>query len=138
MPRSPAIAVVLLLSAGSSLAQTPGDGIRPGPSVLRVWATAETPSANLGLEPGDTTRSYPRTYWLEGALVGGGVVGLLGTILAAGFCADADSGGGDEPCWDNALLGAAVGVGTDASLGALLGGLIPKPQRQEADSLSAR
>ena len=67
----------------------------------------------------------------------GTLTGLLATAFAAGMCNDPDSGGGHEPCWDDALLGAVIGFGTGASLGGLLGGLIPKPQRTTPDSLPA-
>jgi hypothetical protein len=84
------------------------------------------------IELGDTV--YPKTYWLEGALIGGTVVGLLGGALAGGFCADSDSGG-KGPCWDNVLLGVGFGFATGGSLGALVGGQFRKgrPEREEDD-----
>jgi hypothetical protein len=130
---------VMLLTTGSSVAQVPGSAeIGPRPSLLRAAATGSLlASASLAGISDTTSKKVIRpTYWLEGALIVGIPVGLLTTAFAAGMCSDPDSGGGQEPCWDDALLGAVIGFGTGASLGGLLGGLIPKPQRSVADSLS--
>jgi|GEM_PF-3182445 len=80
------------------------------------------------LELGDSTRRIPKTYWVEGALIGGTVAGLFLASLAGGLCSDSDSGG-NEPCWDNVLLGAVIGFGTGGSLGALIGGQFKKPSK---------
>ena len=86
----------------------------------------------LGLrsEVSDSTK-YPRTYWLEGALIGGIPLALLGVTLGAALCADPDSGGGTEPCWDDALLGLVTGFGVGGSLGGLIGGLIKKSEKKD-------
>jgi hypothetical protein len=81
------------------------------------------------LELDDSTRRIPKTYWMEGALIGGTVAGIFLASLAGGLCSDADSGGGNEPCWDNLLLGAAIGFGIGGSLGALIGGQFKRPSK---------
>ena len=85
----------------------------------------------IDIEVGDST--YPRTYWLEGALIVGVPFALLGALFAGHGCSDPDSGAGEGPCWDNVLLGVVVGFGTGASLGGLIGGQFKKKARQKAD-----
>jgi hypothetical protein len=85
------------------------------------------------VELGDSTK-HPRTYWLEGALLGGISLGLLGAAVGGGFCADADSPAGSGPCWDDVFLGLAAGIGTGASFGGLIGGLFKKPEKKSAQT----
>ena len=93
-----------------------------------------TPLAALAL--GDSTK-YPKTYWLEGALIGAIPLSLLAGTLAWGLCADPDNaGGGTEPCWDDGLLGFATGLGVGGSLGALIGGFIKKPKRKQEETIA--
>jgi hypothetical protein len=70
----------------------------------------------------DTTR-IPSTYWLEGALIGGGALGVLAASTGLELCHY------DGPC--HAPVAAAVGgfvlgglIGS--GVGALIGGQIPK------------
>jgi hypothetical protein len=130
----------MLFAPSSSPAQvrTSAD-VRPGPPMLRV----PTPGSLLlrpspaGLSDTTPKRVIQPTYWLEGALIVGIPVSLLTTAFVWGMCNDPDSGGGHEPCWDDALLGAVIGFGTGASLGGLLGGLVPKPEPTRPDTLPA-
>lgn len=65
----------------------------------------------------------PPTYWLEGALVGGGLLGLLTASTAVALC------GYDSPCHNPgfyALGGFTLGALTGFGLGALIGGQFPK------------
>jgi hypothetical protein len=105
---------------------------------LRYAPTTDTAVPHIPLQVGDST-SIPKTYWLEGALVVGTVFAILAGTLAGGLCADPDSGGGHEPCWDDALLGGAVGFAAGGSLGALIGGQFKKRRARsvQPDSASA-
>jgi hypothetical protein len=135
MLRSLALGSILLFSSARALAQTPlAEGLRPGPSVLRVSIINDWRQSPLNYDSSDST-SHP-SYWLEGALVGGALGGLGLTAFALAACSDSDSGS-TGPCWGNVLLGAGFGFAGGATLGALLGGLIPKPERSPADSLIA-
>jgi hypothetical protein len=125
--RSAAVAVALVLANGLSPDRLHGQELSPSFSSLQY-------TASLPPELGDTARKYPRTYWLEGALLTGIPLGILGAALGAGLCGDPDSGG-QGPCWDDGLLGLATGLGVGASLGGLIGGLIKKPEKQEAETL---
>jgi hypothetical protein len=78
------------------------------------------------IELGDST--YPRTYWLEGALVGGTFAAILVGSFAGSMCTHDDSSA-NGPCWDNVLLGGAVGFASGGSLGALIGGQFKKPAK---------
>ena len=76
---------------------------------------------------------YPATYWKEGLLIVGGLTGLLGAAFAGGFCASGEGGG--EDCGIKAIGGFVFLGGTGGTIGALIGGSIPKAGR---DSASAR
>jgi hypothetical protein len=130
---------VMLLTTGNSVAQVPGSvEIRPGRSLLRApGAGSVFASASLAGSSDTTPKRVIRpTYWVEGGLILGIPTSLLTTALVWGLCSDSDSGGGHEPCWDDALLGTVIGFGVSGSLGALLGGLISKPERPASDTLS--
>jgi hypothetical protein len=105
-------------------------------SDLQYRTNFEVSAARLGhsLDVSDSTK-HPRTYWLEGALIGGIPLALLGAALGGGLCSDPDNaGGGTEPCWDDALLGLMIGFGVGGSLGGLIGGLIKKPEKNEQEA----
>lgn len=78
--------------------------------------------------PPDTAHIQP-TYWLEtGTVVGFG----LGTALAAlGVSLCEHSEISERPCWQHGLGGALLGGFTGFTIGALIGGQIPK--RPETD-----
>ena len=130
----------MLLTTSKSVAQVTGSvEIRPGPSLLRAPATGRLLATASLAGSSDTTpkRVIRPTYWVEGGLILGIPTSLLTTALVWGLCSDSDSGGGDEPCWDDALLGTVIGFGVGGSLGALVGGLIPKPQPAARESRAA-
>jgi hypothetical protein len=110
----------------------PHSALNLGSTLLHPFDT--TAPRRQRLEVGDSLAR--KTYWLEGALISGAIIGLGAAALAGAACSDKDSGGDDGPCWDNVLLGAAVGFGAGGSLGALVGGLFSKgkpepPQERE-------
>jgi hypothetical protein len=135
MLRGLILACAILLVSERSTAQAPVlEDLRPGPSVLRASEAHRPLEVPYIVEVSDTTpaRRVPATYWREGALLGGTVVGLFLTSFALHGCTHDETDSG--PCWDNVLLGAGVGFATGGTLGALLGGLIQKPQ-ESADSV---
>jgi hypothetical protein len=119
------IAALALIGPGSFITLQGQELPHPFAS-LRYTPTEDTTARSIvPIQLSDST-SIPETYWLEGALIGGTVAGILIGALAGGFCSDSDSGGGNEPCWDDMLLGAAVGLAAGGSLGALVGGQFKK------------
>jgi hypothetical protein len=119
----------LVLSAGAALSPVNAQALPRSFASLRyappeLKAAPAIPSVQLA----DSTL-IPETYWLEGALVGGAPAGLLFGAFAGGFCNDPDSGGGNESCWDDALLGLVGGFAAGGSLGALIGGQFKKSRK---------
>jgi hypothetical protein len=79
------------------------------------------------IDVADSTR--PRTYGLEGALVGGAAVGVLLAAFAGSGCSNSEIAG-NGPCWDNALLGGILGFGIGGAAGALMG--VSSPSRRKS------
>jgi hypothetical protein len=142
-PRSRLLIVVaaLVLMGSASLSPLEAQELSRSLASLSYIAAEDTAAPRIApIELGDST--HPRTYWLEGALIAGVPLALLGAGMAGWACSDRDTGGGRGPCWDNELLGAIVGFGTGASFGALVGGKIKKRGKravssEQADSASA-
>lgn len=109
--------IALLALLHSLSAQTPARG----------WVTPLSPALYAGLvEPGalsQDTLELPRTYWKEGALVGGATLGTIALVVSLGACADTDSVQEDKRA--GCVLGStAVSALLGATLGALIGGQI--------------
>ena len=88
----------------------------PAPSVLFLAEpvqTLETDSLNLA-----------PTYWKEGALVGGVIVGAFGAYLYHGLCGM----DGPDNCGGALVGGAILGFLIGAIPGALIGGQFPKSE----------
>ena len=103
--------------------------------LARVASAPDTAARIPRIELGDTV--HRRTYWLEGALVGGALAGIGLAAFAGAACSDGNVGGGiaeSGPCWDNVLLGAFIGVGTGGTLGGLIGGLFSKSRGKPEES----
>lgn len=68
---------------------------------------------------------YRRTYWKEG-LVGGAIIGVvLGGLAGSALCEQSES---TSSCGVDVLKGALILGAPAALLGALVGGLFPKPE----------
>ena len=113
--RTGTLLVAILLAAPAALAaQRPA--LRPRPSVLYSLPAAPAPDTIGG----------PRTYWKEGALLGGIPLGIAGYLLFSGLCDQDDSAGGGRNCGAKGLGGAALGFLIGAVPGALIGGQFHK------------
>jgi hypothetical protein len=82
----------------------------------------------VSAEPRADSGAVPRTYWLEGGVVGGGLVGIGGAVLGAGLCSNRESGGQGN-CVGATLLGFLAGAALGFPPGALIGGQFPKRHR---------
>jgi len=111
------VALALLLApgaaAGQRLARIPQSALNSVP-----WPSTAGASAPLRPSPG----TLPRTYWLEGGLVGG--IGL-GVVSAMGFHDLCESSNCTRATLAGFLLGATVGF----PVGALVGGQIRKREK---------
>lgn len=109
----PLIAILVVLSGGASTVYG-----------QRIATPARVPAARSDVAlltwrwPADSGQGRA-TYWLEGAVVGGAVIGFLGTVTGLGLCHF------DDPCPNPApfaiggfLLGALAGVGLGGHIGA--------------------
>ena len=85
----------------------------------RPGARTEDP---LGAERAAIRAAAQRSYWLEGAVAGGLVLGAAGAVMAGGFCGADDRAGGAAygGCTDEIIGGGLLG----AALGGVLGGLV--------------
>jgi len=78
-------------------------------------------------------KTIPSTHWKTGLAIGGVAGGLALGLVAGGLCGDSDDV--DKNCFLPTVAGAALGVASGGTIGALIGGLFPK--HQAADSLTA-
>jgi hypothetical protein len=93
---------------------------------------AEPPS-----QPTNLPDTYPSTYWKEGGIIGGLLLGIAGALLINGLCHDSDTA--EEHCGTKAVGGAALGAGLGFVIGSLVGGQFHKgPQDPRASFLIAR
>jgi hypothetical protein len=131
--RSLALAIFLGLTIPSTGWSQSEAGRLWGPRSSQLFGAKPPPGMMLVL--GDTIpRPIRPTYWKEGAIVGGVVLGLLGAAFGGGMCAYADQ---RQNCTGATLGGVLVGSLTGVSLGALLGGQFHKPKasRSLSDSI---
>jgi hypothetical protein len=121
---------VRLLVAASALLARPGLAQRIerrwDPAPLRVQFQAQERSTATAYNAAPAladSNAIPRTHWLEGGAIVGGLAGVAGGILAVGLC------GYDSPCLHPALAavtGAVLMGLVGFGLGALIGGQFPK------------
>jgi hypothetical protein len=90
--------------------------LRPAPSVL--FRAEPTPEAQVD------SLNIPPTYWKEGALVGGAILGVTGAVLMHGLCGM----DGPDNCGGALIGGAILGFFLGAIPGALIGGQFPKSE----------
>ena len=107
----PSILVVTIALLAPALLQ----GQRLAPVSPYAVSAGASPTASYQL---DSTKTIPRTYWLEGGLIGGVVMGVF-TIGLAGLGEGHTSTAGHAMAF---LIGASVGF----PVGSLIGGQFPK------------
>jgi hypothetical protein len=84
------------------------------------YAFSRAPAVSFGLQLySDSARVIPRTYWLEGGIIGGVSVGVVGALWFSGMSESGNSVGGTIA---GGLLCGAVGF----TAGALIGGQFRK------------
>ena len=98
--------------------------ILPPPASAQAPLQGPAPSALFGYraraERSDSVRRHlKRSYWSEGAVVGGAIGGIGGLILANHLCGVAQES--TRHCTGSALLGGAIGAALVAIPGALIG-----------------
>jgi len=120
--------VAALGPARTALAQRPEVAWRPAPYRARLQAPpiAPTPLHFSAASLADSA-VIPRTHWLEGGLIGGGVMGALGAAFVIGMCSYDGPCGYSPPQYALAGLGGFVFGGLIGFVpGALIGGQFPK------------
>lgn len=91
--------------------------LRPAPSELfRPMSGSASPD----------TLNLPKTYWKEGAVMGGAIVGVQGARFGYWGCRDTDSGGTGKNCGLSSIGGFVGGFLLGAIPGMLIGGLFEK------------
>jgi hypothetical protein len=120
------LGLVILLSIA-----TPGTGWSQS-EAGRLWGPRESPlfaakpPQGIELALGDTVpRTIRRTYWQEGAIAGGVIVGLLGAAFIGGMCSYSET---SQNCNGATIGGLVMGAAVGGSVGALLGGQFHKPK----------
>jgi hypothetical protein len=119
------ITVVLVsafLAWSSAAAQAPISG--PLPSVL-LSSSHRTPLQTELTQPTDSLQGpAPPTHWKEGALVGGLIGAVGGTVLGLAICRNSEELG--KNCAGSAVAGGLISALVLAIPGALIGGQLPK------------
>ena len=120
---------ISLLRTGPAFSQAPR--VHPAiPSVRVAWTGTPLPQSRLSLPSGNTrfvtieswrSDASPRTYWLEGAVIGAVALGVTSHLayraVAASLCTGSDAGGCNDYRTHVTVGGAAVGF----LVGALIG-----------------
>jgi hypothetical protein len=109
------------------VSSTPSDGLlapRAPSNVLLAPGALRWRSLVTDSQP---RRAVPRTYWLEGGLIGAGALGLGVAVFAALFCSQ-ETGG----CTSDVLRGLGLGAVFGFIPGALIGGQIRKKGAQSS------
>ena len=112
----PVTVLALLVALGATPAAAQAGPI--GPASSCIWRAASN-------GPSDTASATPHAnFHLEGAVIGGGSLGVLGAFMGYDLCSTSDTHHGS--CAGNALGLGLVGAVIGWTTGSLIGGLIPK------------
>jgi hypothetical protein len=95
-----------------------------GPVVVLAPLSSQGPLAASTLPGPSRPDTYPSTYWKEGGIIGGILLGIAGALLVNGLCNDSDTA--EEHCGTKAVGGAALGAGVGFAIGSLIGGQFHK------------
>jgi hypothetical protein len=120
-----AIAAFLLVQSlwpNSAFAQGP-----MGPTIAALSFAPElspdAPAADATALNASLRGAVRPNHWLSGGLIGAALLGVVGVALAAGLC---DDDSGVDSCAGPIAGTALLGVGLGFTIGALVGGQIPK------------
>ena len=122
LPAFLTVSALMLLIAPASRAQYAAD-LRSGPFASIDEATASA-SSRADLRFGDS-----RDHRVEGALIGGLVLGIGGALLASAVCSTSDAA--DKNCGASTLKTGLLLGAAGALTGALVGRLFPKSANSE-------
>jgi hypothetical protein len=129
----PAVAsLLLMLPIGGNLAAQTRPQAGHGPMRAAAFATytptSFEPTVELTDLNADLRRDTRPTYWLTGGIIGGATLGVLGAVLGAGLCAESESHESTGTCILAGIGGGVLSAGVGFTVGALIGGLFPKPE----------
>ncbi len=115
--------LAVALPASPALAQSPVTSLRfqPYPAYLGRGPTRVPP---MTADSDSVGKQLPKTYWKEGALIGGGAAGILGGFMGYGFCGMSETS--HSSCALQALGGAVIVGMMGAVLGGFTGSFIEK------------
>jgi hypothetical protein len=126
------IAVLMMLGVVS-----PAEAQRLAPDQFVSWAPAAGSAAAFPApSTADTTRVRSGDHRVEGAVIGGVLLGALGAVLGHEICqggAEPAGGGGGSSCTGATIGGGLIGAVIGGSIGYFLGKSTPK-YRPAADS----
>jgi hypothetical protein len=113
-----------LLGVRPAAAQAPAQIV---PTLAAASFTAElapsAPERDLAALTAELRRATRPSHWLAGGLIGGALLGAGGLAFTAGMCNE-DSG--SDNCTRPIIGSALVGAGLGFTIGALIGGQIPR------------
>ncbi len=98
---------------------TPYEVERSGPGIPEMLPIQQMPGAA-------TDREYRSSHWKEGLATGAALGGVVGGLGLYAFCREMGDSPG-EHCGFKALMGGAMTAVVGGGIGALIGGLFPKP-----------
>ena len=115
----PPMRVIVLAASLLAPMRLVGQRLPPAwPSVSPPFSTAGT---LLRISPLDSSRTIPRTYWLEGALIGAGGLGTFVAVAFHGLCES-------QNCTGATIGGAVLGGAVGFTVGALVGSQFRKQE----------
>ncbi|NNG17544.1 MAG: hypothetical protein HKM89_13795 [Gemmatimonadales bacterium] len=81
-----------------------------------------------------TDREFRSSHWQEGLVLGAMLGGVFGGLMGHGLCKFDES---QRSCGGTAIKGALLLAAPGGGLGALIGGLFPKPPPEDQEDYSA-
>jgi hypothetical protein len=131
VPRAVPTSFLFLLGLATSSSVLAGQSALRGPTASVLTSTTSGPLRSaVSEERGDSVdRDIRPTHWQEGALVGGLIGAVGGTVLGLAICRNSEELG--KNCAGSAVAGGLISAVVLAIPGALIGGLMPKGVPEE-------